>query len=99
MTEHTPIPWTIGPSSNPRNGTAWRDILSTGGVFAPSYVGEALERDAELIVRAVNTHALMLDALRRVEKWASGYGTLTQSEMREFVREAIRAAEGEAVNG
>ena len=112
MTEHTPIPWTIGPSSNPGNGTAWRDILSTGDVFAPSYVGEALERDADFIVRAVNTHALMLDALRAVIDdmeacgWHDNHDRFYSEPLQmgmggafAQVREAIRAAEGNTENG
>lgn len=51
-TKHTPGPWEIRPSSNPKNGTAWRDIVSTGCEFSPSYVGESLEQDARLIAAA-----------------------------------------------
>ncbi len=51
-TKHTPGPWGFQPSSNPRNGTAWRDIVSHGTPFSPSYVGEALEQDARLIAAA-----------------------------------------------
>jgi hypothetical protein len=50
--QHTPRPWTFAPSSNLKNGTDWCDILSTGGTFAPSYVGEALRQDAALIAAA-----------------------------------------------
>ena len=57
--KHTPGPWIVGPSSNPKNGTGWRDILSTGGEFSPAYVGEALEQDARLIAAAPS----MLEAL------------------------------------
>jgi hypothetical protein len=62
-TTHTQTPWTVAPTSNKMNGSAWRDIVSTGGEFSPAYVGEAIDRDAELIVRAVNSHAAMLAAL------------------------------------
>lgn len=60
---HTPGPWAVAQSSNPKNGTAWRDIVSHGTTFAPSYVGEAMECDAYLIAAAPDllmacTHAL-----------------------------------------
>ncbi len=63
--KHTPGPWVVAPSSNPRNGSGWRDIHSVGGDFSPSYVGEALERDANLIAAAPDLLAAikaMLDA-------------------------------------
>lgn len=50
----------VAPSSNPKNGTLWRDIVSTEGPFSPSYVGEALEDDARLFAAAPR----MLDALK-----------------------------------
>lgn len=50
--KHTPGPWIIAPSSKKGNGTGWRDIHSTGAVFSPCYVGEALEQDAHLIAAA-----------------------------------------------
>lgn len=34
----------------------------------------------------------LLTTLKRVERWASGYGTATQTEMRQWVREAIADA-------
>ena len=48
----TPGPWAVQQSSNPGNGALWRDIVSTGGAFGPSYVGEALAQDAHLIAAA-----------------------------------------------
>lgn len=49
---HTAEPWELRPSSKKGNGREWRDIVSTGEEFSPSYVGEALERDAVLMVAA-----------------------------------------------
>ena len=51
-TTHTPGPWAVQKSSNPKNGTAWRDIVSLGGEFSPAYVGEALDKDAALMAAA-----------------------------------------------
>ena len=64
--KHTPGPWAVRESSNPKNGTAWRDIVSTGDHFSPSYVGEALEQDAHLIAAAPE----LLEALIGVVKVA-----------------------------
>jgi hypothetical protein len=52
MEKHTAGPWETRPSSNKNNGSDWRDIVSLGGEFSPSYVGEALDRDASLIAAA-----------------------------------------------
>lgn len=57
----TPIPWAVRPSSDPRNGSDWRDIVSLGTEF-PSYVGEAHKDDARLIAAAPD----MLAALRAI---------------------------------
>lgn len=72
-TSHTPSPYhflVIGPSSNPKNGTGWRDILSTGAEFQPSYVGEALEADAQHIVHCVNSHDYLVAALVEIRDYA-----------------------------
>ena len=49
---HTPGPWEVRPSSNPANGFGWRDVVSVGTEFRPSYVAEALEQDTSLIASA-----------------------------------------------
>lgn len=59
MTRPTPGPWAVAPSSNPANGSGWRDIVSTGGEFSPAYVGEALAQDAALIAAAPGLLALV----------------------------------------
>lgn len=61
-TQHTPGPWGVTSSSNPKNGSSWRDIVSYGTEFKPSYVGEALEQDANLIAAAPE----LLEALEKV---------------------------------
>lgn len=65
-TKHTPTPYAVAPSSNPKNGKAWRDIVATTTEFSPAYVGEALEHDAEFIVRACNAHDALVEALQAV---------------------------------
>jgi hypothetical protein len=59
---HTPGPWRVIPSCRIGNGSAWRDILSDGTEFAPSYIGEALDKDAALIAAAPD----LLTALQSV---------------------------------
>jgi hypothetical protein len=56
---HTKGPLTLRPSSNPANGTLWRDIIAEGE-FGPMYIGEALEADALLFCQA----PAMLEALK-----------------------------------
>jgi hypothetical protein len=62
---HTQGPWIVAPSSNKGNGSDWRDIHSIGEEFSPSYVGEALEQDAQLIAAAP-------DLLKALERIAAG---------------------------
>jgi len=83
-TQHTPGPWIVGPSSNPRNGSAWRDILSIGCEFSPSYVGEAHQQDAYLIAAAPD----LLEALEA----ALSHIVIVQGENIGGVQEVARAA-------
>jgi len=62
---HTPGPWRVTPSCRIGNGSAWRDILSDGTEFAPSYIGEALDKDAALIAAAPD----LLAALQALTDW------------------------------
>lgn len=91
---HTPGPWIVQPSSNPRNGTAWRDIVSTGQEYSPSYVGEALERDAYLIAAAPE----LLGALKNCIEWLDRTGESVSEGGKEYdyvtiARKAINKAE------
>ena len=61
--KHTPGTWHVVPTSNPNNGTAWRDIVTDGTPFAPSYIGSALEHDARLIAAAPDMLAALKFAL------------------------------------
>jgi hypothetical protein len=67
-TQHTPGPWETRPTSNPKNGTGWRDIVSTGTTYSPSYVGEALEHDAALIAAAPDLLAALKGAQAALRK-------------------------------
>jgi hypothetical protein len=63
----THTPWVTGPSSNPKNGGAWRDILATWKGEA-LYVGEAQSQDADHIVHCVNTHDDLIASLIELEQ-------------------------------
>lgn len=91
------------PSSNPKNGTGWRDIVSTGGAFSPSYVGEALARDARLIASAPDLLAALKLALSNLEKIAprlspySGEGC--NADLADRAIDVIREAIAKAIGG
>lgn len=70
---HTPTPYTVRDrSSNPNNGTGWRDILAKSSYDGNDmYIGEALEADAQFIVRACNAHEELVALLKRLVVWES----------------------------
>lgn len=92
-TKHTPGPWEVRPSSNPHNGSAWRDIVSTGTEFSPAYVGEALDRDARLIAAAPDLLAALEYITRSAE---SGHYIERSGPEVTAARAAIAKARGEA---
>lgn len=85
---HTPGPWSVRPSSNAENGAAWRDIVSDGQAFGPSYVGEALERDAYLIAAAPE----LLAALETAYMALIGYLPAHRNDVTDAAIGAARAA-------
>lgn len=87
----TPGPWAVQPSSNPKNGTGWRDIVSLGQEFTPSYVGEALERDAPLIAAA---HKLLLIAKAYRNLLRTMASTEEDLQTYHDIDQIIREAEG-----
>lgn len=89
---NTPGPWEVRPSSNPKNGTAWRDIVSLGDTFAPSYVGEALEQDAALIAAAPE----MIEALKQARLYLSPAHSLPCTDLINRIDAIIAKAEGRA---
>jgi len=56
-------PWEVIASSKPGNGTGWRDIVTTTGPYAPTYVGEAFEDNARLISAAPDLLAALQELL------------------------------------
>jgi hypothetical protein len=94
MSKHTKGPWEVRPSSNPHNGTGWRDIVSTGEAFGPSYVGEALQKDAALISSAPCLLEALELAFSHISK-ESGNPYLT--EPGKTIAAAIARARGQTV--
>lgn len=88
MSKHTATPWHVSHANASR---PWTAIGSAD--FSAAWVGRfTTETDAEHIVRCVNTHAQLLEALQAI--YANG-GTAT-NEMLISARAALAAAQGEA---
>lgn len=81
--KHTPTPWGFNRHSGPRDVTIKRDhfvvgapIKGGGGdgvaiVFGPERGNESpSDANAAFIVRAVNAHDALVEALTRLAKWA-----------------------------
>lgn len=75
---------------NPETLSTMLFFTSQGG-YDYCHPHRRAEANASLIAAAPD----MLETLEKVERWASGYGTATQSEMRQWVRTAIKKAKGE----
>lgn len=69
-------------------------ITAAGGSYDAINARLTAERDAN--ARLIAAAPQLLAALERIERWASGYGTATQSDMREVARAAITSATGGA---
>ena len=96
---HTPTPWSIAQSSNPKNGTAWRDLRAVGD-FGEMYIGEALDKDASHIVHCVNTYPQLVEALKEIAKGEGRFSrdplehaANTIEDMKQLALQALAAAE------
>jgi hypothetical protein len=88
MENFTSGPWAVQKSSNPNNGSAWRDIVSIGSDFSPSYVGEALDKDAYLISAAPD----LFQALKGMLELFADTADMEDYETVQFARQAIAKA-------
>jgi len=61
---HTPGPWIVGPYTG-SGGTDWRQMLAPGE-FGNGYLGEALEKNARLMVAAPELVEALRDLLGRM---------------------------------
>jgi hypothetical protein len=81
MSKHTPLPWTL--SDNPHQKECL-DILGSGYVVASAWAGGDMDNDyeanAEYIVRAVNSHEDLLEALKELEGEFNQVFTALQEE-------------------
>lgn len=85
-TKHTPGNWTFRPTTNPKNGSGWRDILAPSE-FGPMYIGEAMERDAALISSAPD----LLEALEKLHSMSGENGVpLSLSALAQFQNEVFQ---------
>lgn len=93
--KHTPGPLSIFPSSNPGNGTGWRDIVTTSGQYAPAYVGEAIEENARLFAATPDLLSALescCDAIQRLAKESPDGVPIWASEAHGAARLAIAKA-------
>jgi hypothetical protein len=94
QTKHTPGPLSVHKYQHeiePGEFVFRWSVLENAGTKNERVIADYLdEANAALIAAAPD----LLGMLQRVEKFMSGYGTKTQSEMREEIRAAIAKAEG-----
>ena len=95
---HTPTPWKIEAQETPKRFT-----LYTGPRYSNEqcFVGQIYsEQDAALIVRAVNSHAALVEALTACEEhilrhWKMGVGIGNGTrDLLENVKAVLAAAQG-----
>ena len=94
-TQHTPGPWRAVPTTRAGNGLAWRDIVSDGTAFAPSYVAEALDCDAALIAAAPDLLAALIAFDDAFSHYCEGDPDSDEVSALYQAREAIAKATGE----
>lgn len=101
MTIHTPTPWSLFRENsllaivNPRARSSKREIVFWTG-FDSSHYPKQAKANADLIVKAVNSHEALVAALQKIadtDKYPDHEDTA--SEMREIARTALSATEGQ----
>ena len=95
--EHTPTPWQVCCATDDTCGRydidAWdTDESVTVASCHAQYEGHNSEANAKLKVRAVNSHQILIDALREMlEPWDMGY--LPEPQSADKARAALALAE------
>lgn len=97
MTTHTPGPWEVCGHPGDGSGTLWRNVVSQGTEFRPSYVCQALLPDAQLIAAAPMLLAVLTELARVTESYLRGELVTFPATIRQQARFAIQQANGEAV--
>jgi len=90
--KHTPTPWRLDdPQANRPN------IVSDRGLVASTEHGPDDGRpNAALIVRAVNAHAALVEALERIVNAHAAMVDDFEEQVVEIAKAALRAAKGES---
>lgn len=83
-TKHTPTPWSVDGHPRDSSGSDWREITAATEPYGPSFVGSVLEANAELIVRAVNSHNALVAALGNLIEYAAGLELMLRAHEIEF---------------
>ncbi len=98
---HTPVPWHLGTDGNVYSGTTGGRLIATvdhnaNGDDVPSSKPD----NADLIVRAVNSHADLLAACEAVLEYTKQYahGRLRGSDLRSLVEAAIAKGRGDLIH-
>ena len=96
---HTKLPWSINALASGRIVSEKRSIGSVGG-FNDGTEKTYLENEANaaFIVKAVNSHYQLLEALKEIAEAKSGpapYDSLELWELQDMAKKAIKQAEEE----
>ena len=93
MSKHAPLPWYMtGPNDTMIWSADGEQVARAIGDYKTEW--ERMEANADLIVRVVNSHADLLEALDNLLKVIDGEGG-TKPNAREMARAAIAKATGE----
>jgi hypothetical protein len=88
MSKHTPTPWTV-PDGGIRPAIYTADEVEHIATMADT--GDEMEANAAFIVRAVNSHDALVEALLEVRKCGNGGAKLSRAAS-DKARAALRAA-------
>lgn len=97
--KHTPTPWSVGRADYGARYVYAATEDEPGEVAR--MIAEPVEANARLIVRAVNSHAALVEALRETQAWIHEYicsAVVCPAKCQEpcvQARAALAAAEGE----
>lgn len=97
MKNHTPGPWIVGGHPKDGSGTAWREVVSMGTEFKPSYICAAVQEDAQLIAAAPDLLAILKQILYAHDTGNCGASVGEAWLCRAYAsmaRDAIKKAEG-----
>lgn len=89
--KHTPTPWATSEGGS----KPYHSQLFFAGKYKEQYVGEVLTKNAQHIVKCVNVHDELVEALKRIHSYITCVDDYTdKSPLLEIIRQAINKAEG-----